>query len=248
MILRTDKKKVSKSRGDKGVHQFREEGILPEAMFNYLCLLGWSPKTDREIYSVEELIQNFTPDNFNPSNSVFDEAKLIAFNQQYIAEKTDHDLAVLVAPLLVDAGLTTKYWLETRWDYLREVVGLLKLRAKRVVDFVELSEYFFKEDFKYDPEAAAKQFTPENGALLTELAERFERLESFTAETIETCLSGFADEKELKKGKLIHPTRLAVSGRSAGPSLYEMLAILSQSVVVDRMRRAVAQIDVTNTD
>ena len=248
MILRTDKKKVSKRLGDKDVLQFRNEGVLPEAMFNYLCLLGWSSKTDREIYTVDELIEIFTPDNFNPSNSVFDEDKLVAFNQDYIAGKTDHELAELVAPLLVEAGLTTKYWLETRWEYLRQVVGALKLRAKRIGDFVELSEYFFEFDFKYDPEAAAKQFTKENKSLLSELAERFERLGSFTQETIEACLSGLADEKELKKGRLIHPTRLAVSGRSTGPSLYEMLAILSQPVVVERMRRAVEQIDLTNSD
>ena len=248
MILRTDKKKVSKSRGDKGVHQFREDGILPEAMFNYLCLLGWSPKTDRDIYSVDELIENFTPDNFNPSNSVFDEDKLVAFNQDYIAAKSDHELAVLVAPLLVEAGLTTKYWLETRWEYLRQVVGALKLRAKRIVDFVELSEYFFEFEYKYDPDAAAKQFTPENGVLLSALADKFGELDSFTHETIEVCLSDLASEKELKKGQLIHPTRLAVSGRSTGPSLYEMLEILSQPVVVERLRRAVEQIGLTNTD
>ncbi|MDH3892132.1 MAG: glutamate--tRNA ligase [candidate division Zixibacteria bacterium] len=246
MILRTDKKKVSKSRGDKDVLQFRNEGVLPEAMFNYLCLLGWSPKTDREIYSVDELISSFTPDNFNPSNSVFDEEKLIAFNQEYIAATSDHDLAVLVAPLLVEAGLTTKYWLETRWEYLRQVIGTLKLRARRIVDFVQLSGYFFEFDYKYDPEAAAKQFTAENGELLTALSERFERLEAFTPETIEPCLSALAEEKGLKKGRLIHPTRLAVSGRPTGPSLYEMLAVLSQPVVVGRMRRAVEQIELTN--
>ncbi len=246
MILRTDKKKVSKRLGDKDVLQYRNEGILPEAMFNYLCLLGWSPKTDREIYSVDELIAMFTPDNFNPSNAVFDEEKLIAFNQEYIAGKSDHDLAVMVAPLLVEAGLTTKYWLETRWDYLRRVIGALKLRARKIVDFVELSSYFFTSDFKYDPEAAAKQFTPENKPLLDALADRFESLESFTAASIEQCLAALAEGKGLKRGKLIHPTRLAVSGRTAGPSLYEMLEILSQPIVVERLRRASAQIDLTN--
>jgi glutamyl/glutaminyl-tRNA synthetase len=248
MILRADKKKVSKRLGDKDVLQFRNEGILPEAMFNYLCLLGWSPKTDREFYTVDELIESFTPDNFNPSNSVFDEEKLVAFNQKYIAGKTDHELAELVAPLLVEADLTTKYWLETRWEYLREVIGALKLRAKRVVDFVKLSTYFFSFEYEYDPDAAAKQFTSENGELLAALAERFGRLDSFTPETIETCLSELADEKGLKRGRLIHPTRLAVSGRATGPSLYKLLAILSQPVVIERMRRAVEQIKLTNTE
>jgi glutamyl-tRNA synthetase len=247
MILRPDKKKVSKRLGDKDVLAFQREGVLPEAMFNYLCLLGWSPKTDREIYSPEELIDLFTSDNFNQSNAIFDVDKLVAFNQEYIAKKSDHELAAMVAPLLVEADLTTKYWLETRWEYLRQVVGALKLRARRIVDFVELSAYFFTFDYKYESDAAAKHFTSESAELLNELADRFEQLEDFTHEALEQTLSALADEKGIKRARLIHPTRLAVSGRSKGPSLFEMLVILSQPVVVERMRRAVENIGNTNS-
>jgi len=247
LTLRPDKRKVSKRLGDKDVLAFRSEGILPEAMFNYLCLLGWSPKTDREIYSRVELIQLFTPDNFNRSNAIFDEEKLVAFNQEYIAGKSNHDLAVLVAPLLVEADLTTKYWLETRWEYLCRVMGALKQRAKRINDLVELSSYFFSSDFTYDPEAAAKQFTSENACLLEELADRLESLASFTHDSIEKTVNDLAEHKEIKRARLIHPTRLAVSGRATGPSLYELLEILSQHVVVERLRRAVAHIRSTNS-
>ncbi|MFQ6009188.1 MAG: glutamate--tRNA ligase, partial [Candidatus Zixiibacteriota bacterium] len=93
LILRPDKRKVSKRLGDKDVNQYSAEGILPEAMFNYLCLLGWSPKTDREIYTIGELIDLFNPDNLNQSNAIFDEEKLLAFNRAHIAKKTDHELA-----------------------------------------------------------------------------------------------------------------------------------------------------------
>ncbi|MCK4302606.1 MAG: glutamate--tRNA ligase, partial [candidate division Zixibacteria bacterium] len=132
LILRPDKKKVSKRLGDKDVMAYREEGILPEAMFNYLCLLGWSSKDDREFYTVPELIDIFKAENFNPSNAIFDEEKLVAINREHIVRKTDHELAAIVAPLLVEAGLTSRYWLETRWDYLRAVVGLLKERVRRL--------------------------------------------------------------------------------------------------------------------
>jgi len=246
LTLRPDKRKVSKRLGDKDVLAFRAEGILPEAMFNYLCLLGWSPKTDRELYSREELIELFTPDNFNRANAIFDEEKLVAFNQEYIARKSNHDLAVLVAPLLVEADLTTKYWLETRWEYLCRVMGALKLRARRIVDLVELSAYFFSFDHTYDRDAAAKQFTPESAELLEKLADRLERLASFTHESLEKTLNDLAEEKGIKRAALIHPTRLAVSGRSTGPSLYEMLEILSQHVVVERLRKAVKHIKSTN--
>ena len=238
MILRPDKKKVSKRLGDKDVAQYRHEGILPEAMFNYLCLLGWSPKTDREIYTSAELIEIFDANNFNPANAIFDEEKLVAFNREHILMKSDHDLATLAAPLLVEAGLTTKYWLETRWDYLRSVVALLKERVRRISDFVSMGSYFFSFDYNYDPEAAAKHFAAESAGRLEELANRFESLKEFANDSVEAALSGMAEEKGLKKAQLIHPTRLAVSGVPVGPGLYEMLVVLTQPVVIERMRKA----------
>lgn len=242
LILRPDKRKVSKRLGDKDVAQYREEGILPQAMFNFLSLLGWSPKNDQEIFTVDELIAIFTEKNFNASNAVFDEEKLEAFNKAHIAMMSDHDLATMVAPMLVEADLTSKYWLETRWEYLRAVVALLKERMRRVSDFVEMSGYFFDFGYKYDPEAAAKQFNAESAELLSELADRFEALKEFKHDDIADALSGLADEKGIKKARLIHPTRLAVSGGPVGPSLYAMLELLSAPVVVERMRRAVEYI------
>jgi glutamyl-tRNA synthetase len=242
LILRPDKRKVSKRLGDKDVGEYRNEGLLPEAMFNYLCLLGWSPKTEREIYTPKELIEIFTEKHFNASNAVFDEEKLIAFNKEHISRKSGHDLAVLVAPLLVEDDVQTKYWFETRWEYLRQVIDLLKARVRRLSDFVSLGRYFFEFDYKYESKAEQKQFTPEAAELLSELADRFEKLTDFGHDDIEQCLSGMADEKELKKARLIHPTRLAVSGMSVGPGLYDILAMLTRPVVIERMRKAVAHI------
>jgi glutamyl/glutaminyl-tRNA synthetase len=242
LILRPDKRKVSKRLGDKDVNQYRAEGILPEAMFNYLCLLGWSPKTDEEIYRVAELIERFTPENLNQSNAIFDEEKLLAFNKTHMALKSDHELAVLVAPLLVEAGLSTKYWLETRWEYLRQVVGLLKERARRLGDFVAFGAYFFSFDYRYDPSAEHKQFTPENAELLEELADRWAALAEFTGENTEQVLADLAGERGMQKARLIHPTRLAVTGTPVGPGLYDILRILGKQTVVERMRKAVAYI------
>ncbi len=239
LILRPDKQKVSKRLGDKDVAAYQLEGILPEAMFNYLCLLGWSPKTEREIYTVAELIQLFDPNHLNPSNAVFDEEKLVAFNKAHIAMRSDHDLAVMVAPLLVDAGLSTKYWLETRWDYLRTVIGLLKERVRRVTDFVSLGGYFFSADYVYDPQAAATHFGPDTADLLDALLSRFESLAEFDHDSLESALNALAEEKGIKKAKLIHPTRLAVSGMSVGPGLYDLLATLSRPVVAERMKKAI---------
>lgn len=243
LILRPDKKKVSKRLGDKDVGEYRHDGILPSAMANYLSLLGWSPKTDNEIYSVEELIAIFNEAHFNSSNAVFDEEKLLAFNKAHLQRMSDHDLAVIVAPMLVEAGYTTKYWLETRWEYLRNVVRLFKERMQRPSDFVERSAYFFSFDGKYDAEAATKNFFPEASGLLSVLADRFAALEPFVHDTIESTLTAVAEERGLKKAKLIHPTRLAVSGVPVGPSLFEMLEVLGKHAVVERLRKAVAYID-----
>ncbi len=239
MILRPDKKKVSKRLGDKDVNQFSKEGILPEAMVNYLSLLGWSPKTDNEIYSVEELIERFTPDNFNNSNAVFDQDKLLAFNKEHIQLKSDHELAVMSAPMLVEAGLTTKYWLETRWEYLRNVIAVLKERMKRVSDIVELSGYFFSADFSYDAKARAKHFHEESRLLLIDLAERIEAVDELTLETSEQVITELAVDRDIKKATIIHPTRLALSGVPGGPGLYDIMNLLGRKNVLDRLHRAI---------
>ncbi|MBI5266967.1 MAG: glutamate--tRNA ligase [candidate division Zixibacteria bacterium] len=242
LILRPDKKKVSKRLGDKDVAQYQHDGILPEAMFNFLSLLGWSTKTEQEIFTRRQLIEIFDAAHLNPSNAVFDEEKLISFNKAHIQMMSDHDLAVLVAPMLVEAGVTTKYWLETRWDYLRQVVGLLKERTRRVTDFVTLGGYFFSQDFTYDPEAMAKHFDAESAELLSALADRFAALSEFTHQSAEQALEGLAAERQVKKARIIHPVRLAVSGMTVGPGLYDTLVVLTRPIVLDRLKKAVEYI------
>ncbi len=239
LILRPDKKKVSKRLGDKDVAEYGHEGILPEALFNFLCLLGWSPKDDREYMSREELIEAFVLENVNKANPIFNEEKLLALNQQYIMHTPDHKLADMVAPMLVAAGFTTKYWLETRWQYLLEIIAMLKERCKRLTEFVEKSEYFFSDEFEYDAEAAQKQFNDEGLMLLEKLKVGFEQLKSFKHDDIAAAINSLAEELGVKKGKLIHPTRLAVSGTTVGPGLYEMLEALGQPAVVGRLQKAI---------
>ncbi|SYZ73319.1 Glutamate--tRNA ligase [Candidatus Zixiibacteriota bacterium] len=242
LILRPDRKKVSKRLGDKDVAEYGQEGILPEALFNFLCLLGWSPKDDRELLHRDELIRIFALENVNPANPIFNEEKLLALNKEYIKETPDYKLAELVAPMVVAAGYTTKYWLETRWSYLLKIVGLLKERCRRMVDFVSLSEYFFHGEFNYEPEAAAKQMVAANLPFLEGLMERFEAVSEFTKEKLEETLNGLAADLNVKKGQIIHPTRLAISGISVGPGLYDILETLGKEEVIKRLARAITYI------
>ncbi|RKX29523.1 MAG: glutamate--tRNA ligase [Candidatus Zixiibacteriota bacterium] len=243
LILRPDKRKVSKRLGDKDVAEYGRDGILPEALFNFLCLLGWSPKDDREYLPRKELIRIFTLDNVNKSNPIFNEEKLLALNAEYIRKMTDHDLAVIVAPMLVEAGYTTKYWLETRWDYLRKIISLLKERCRRMSDFVKMSGYFFFSDFDYDPEAARKRLTPEGKEYLMKLLDKFEGIDKFTKADLESGLNDVAEKLDAGKGKLIHPTRVAVSGTSKGPGLYDILETIGKDETLKRMKRAIKYID-----
>lgn len=243
LILRPDKRKVSKRLGDKDVAEYGHEGILPEALFNFLCLLGWSPKDDREFLPREELVDIFKLENVNKANPIFNEEKLLSLNQQYIMNMPNHQLADLVAPMIVSAGHTTKYWLETRWQYLLDIIEMLKERCKRLTDFVEKSDYFFIDEFEYDPKAEAKQFTPEGREYLIKLKTKFEGLTGFGHDEINSAISSLAEELDIKKGKLIHPTRLAVSGTPVGPGLYEMLSALGKDNVIKRIQKAIDYID-----
>jgi len=237
LILRPDKKKVSKRLGDKDVAEYGQEGILPAAMFNFLCLLGWSSKDDREFYHIDELVEVFSLENVNKSNPIFNEEKLEALNFEHLREMPNHKIAEMVAPLIVNTGYTTKYWLETRWDYLLKIIELLKERCRRLTEYVTQSEYFFHDEFAYDPRGVEKRFKPESAGYLDKLADRFEALEKFNHDKTMNALNTLAEELDVGKGKLIHPTRLSVSGVTAGPGLYDLLEVIGKEQTVKRMRK-----------
>ena len=238
LIIDERKKKISKRDKAANASDYGQQGFLPEAVINYLAMLGWSPKDDREIFTVPELIEAFDINGINKSNAMFDQVKMLHFNGEHIRMKTNHALAVMVAPLLIQAGVYSKYGLETRWQYFMDVIGLLKDRASVLGDFVDRGEYFFRAPESFDEKGVAKHFLPENIDRLQGLADRFEALDKFDHDGLEETLNGFAQELELKAGQLIHPTRLAVSGMTMGPGLYEMLAVLGREETVARLRAA----------
>jgi glutamyl-tRNA synthetase len=170
----------------------------------------------------------------------------MSLKPEQILKMTDHELAVLVAPLLVDSGLTSKYWLETRWVYLRQVVGLLKPHVRQLSDFVDLGGYFFFFNHRYDERAQAELFTPEAAGPLELLVERFVALPDFDRQAVDRALTQLAEENGVEKAKLTKLTRLAVSGMTVGPELSEMLVVLSQPVVVERLKKAVDYIRATH--
>ncbi len=238
LILDESKKKISKRDEAANASDYGKQGFLPEAVVNYLAMLGWSPKDDREIFDIPELIQAFDIGGVNKANAVFDFVKLRHFNAEHIRRTSTHELATMVAPLFARAEVYSKYGLETRWQYFMQVIDLLKDRATTLDDFIERGRYFFQAPTSYDPKGARKQFTPENAQRLESLADEFEKLTAFGHDAIESTIKRLAETHDIKTGQLIHPTRLAVTGITAGPGLYELLEVIGREEVVKRMRTA----------
>jgi glutamyl-tRNA synthetase len=238
LIFDNQRKKISKRDKAANASDYGREGFLPEAVVNYLSLLGWSPKDDREVMTIPELIAAFDIFGVNKSNAIFDTVKMRHINAQHLRRKTNHELAELTAPLFVAAGLCTKYGLETRWRYLMDVIGLLRERCSVLPEFVERGSYFFQAPVAYDTRGAAKYFQPQTAELLSELAVRFEKMPQFTGEAIEQEIRVLAASLGAEIGSLIHPTRLAVTGVTGGPGLYELLELLGPTECADRLRRA----------
>lgn len=241
LLLRPDKKKISKRLGDKDVSEYGAEGILPQTMFNFLCLLGWSPKDGREIMGRDELIEAFSVEGINANNPVFDVQKLMAFNKEHLKLADIQQLYDLIAPDLVSAGVIEEDWLKEKsnQDFVKTTIDLMRERLRVTKDFSELTKYFFTDDFTYDEKGVSKQFIPESANRLSALADSFEALQTFDKESLEQALDALATELDVKRAILIHPTRLAVSGMTMGPGLYDLLITVGQQRTVERMRRAV---------
>jgi glutamyl-tRNA synthetase len=236
MIVNREGKPYAKRDGDAYVGDFRAHGFLPDALFNYLVLLGWSPGDDREVMPREEIVRLFTLDRVKSSSAQMDLKKLEWMNGEYIRSLPEAEFAAVCRAQMTERGLWTGAVDE---EYFLEVVRLLQPRVKRTTDFVELSAYFFADTYPFDEKAVRKRLR-KPGALdgLALLKERYQRLEPFTAQTAEEALRALAEERDLNPGQLVHPARVAVSGLGGGPGLFDMLALIGRERVVHRMDRA----------
>jgi len=239
LILGADKKRLSKRHGATSVTEYRNQGYLPAAMVNFLALLGWSPGDDRELLSNAELIESFTLEGISGGNAVFNTEKLDWMNGQYIGRLTTAELAALVRPLLAQSELDL-HPLVADPNTLGLMLELLRPRAKRLTDFVEQATPLLREPSEYEPAAEKHLSVPGLAGHLDALMEALKAVEPFSETAVEAALRGVATDRNLKAGVLIHATRIALTGRTMSPGLFEVMVLLGRGETLSRLARLTA--------
>jgi glutamyl-tRNA synthetase len=240
LILGPDKKRLSKRHGATSVTEYARQGYLPEAMVNFLALLGWSPGSDREIFSRDELASAFDLEGIGGGNAVFNPEKLDWFNQQHIARLAPDDLAVRLKPLLEAAGLWDDTYLSSKHGWLFAVLELLRPRAHRLDDFVTMGRTFFADTVEYDEAAIEKYLLAAGMAEHLRAAEGIlHGLPDFETVSIEAAVRALATARGVKAAMLIHGIRVAITGKTASPGLFEVLSLVGRERVRTRLLAAV---------
>lgn len=207
---------------------YRESGFFPEAVVNFLALLGWNGGTDQEIYSLDELIEHFDLNRVNKAGAKFDPEKNKWFNHQYLIQKSDKTLAELFIPILAQKGI------DTNLDYVEKIVGLIKERANFVTDFYELSDYFFVAPKTFD-EKATKKWNQETAQYLENLKDVVNNIDNFDASTLEKNVKQYISDNRLGMGKVMQPLRVSLVGGMSGPDVFEIAALLGKNEALKRI-------------
>jgi glutamyl-tRNA synthetase len=239
LILNKDGSKMSKRDEGARVEYYVKRGYLPAAIRNYLCLLGWSPKDNREKIDIEEIIRLFDLSNVGRSHATFDPDKLHWLNGEYARELSDSEFYDLAVARLRSSGAGVDNYKE---EYVRASLQTCKGKINTFDELPAYCGFYFTDNFDYNPEGVAKHFTAENKPYLKAVRDAFSALEKFNASEIETTLKNTASNLGVKVGAIVHPTRLAVTGSNVGPSLYHLLEVLGKETVLARIDRALKQI------
>ncbi len=240
LILGPDRQRLSKRHGATAVGEYKNAGYLTDAFVNFLSLLGWSSGDDREIFTCDELIKAFSLQGIMKKSAVFDERKLQWMNGQYLMAMDEENLLDLVLPDLLEDGLVTKKYSDENRAYLLKIVSLLKPRLKRVSEFPTMARYFFRDPVTYDEKGTKKHWKD------TQLNDKFIQLiyvlmpiKEFTTDTIENAMKKLAEDLDINAAKIIHPVRIAITGYSVSPGMFEVMEILGKETSIRRIKRAV---------
>ena len=232
LILGQDKKRLSKRHGATSVTEYQRAGYLPDAMVNFLALLGWSPGGDREVMTRAELIGAFSLDGISGGNAVFNTEKLDWMNGQYISQFPPAALAALLTPRFREAGVEPSA--DASW--MARLVALLQPRTRRLADFVEQARPFLADVVTYEPDAEKKHLQSLSApGHVAALQAALGAVEVFDEATVEGAIRRTAEEKGVKAGELIHIARVAMTGRTTSPGIFEVLCLLGRDRVMQRL-------------
>lgn len=212
---------------------YREKGFFPEAVVNFLALLGWNDGTEKELYTLEELVQAFDLSRVHKAGAKFDPEKNKWFNHQYLVKQKDEDLAKAFAPILAEKGFNVSENIVTK------VVSLIKERAHFVSEFWELCDFFFVAPTAYD-EKASKSWKAETPVLMQELISVVEEITDFTSMNIETIVKDWMTKNEIGMGKVMQPFRLSLVGALKGPHLFDIVEVIGKAETINRIQKAIA--------
>jgi glutamyl-tRNA synthetase len=241
LILSKDKTKLSKRKDAVDIFDYEKEGFFPEGMINYLALLGWSPKTEEEIFSLKELEKRFTVDGVSPTPAIFDYDKLEWLNGEWLGKLGVEEVGKRLEKYLKVNGFEVK-----DLYYLAKVTQAMGNRIRKLKDFIEIGRYFFTDDFTYDEKGIKKHLYPGVEIRIKKLIAKFDGLDCFDEKNMEDALRELSEELSCKAGELIHPVRLGVSGMTFGPGLFELLEVLGKKKVIERLEKLVSYIEKGN--
>jgi glutamyl-tRNA synthetase len=231
LILGPDKKRLSKRIGSTSVEEFRAEGILPQALYNFLALLGWNPGDDRELLSRGEMIELFTVERLNAKAAVFDREKLLWMNGQYLMSLAWEQLSPHLMPFLAEVGL-----LGADEELLRRAVDLHRPRSRTLRELAECLTPYFQAEIAYDPGECARFLQdPALPRLLDRLRQRYRAIDPYTVEALDLSLRELAAEVGVKPAALIHPLRMALTGTGKGPGVFDVVALCGRASTEHRL-------------
>ncbi len=237
MILGADKTRLSKRHGATSVMAYKDMGYLPDALVNYLARLGWA-YGDQEIFTRDELIKYFSLENIGKSAAVFNPEKLLWLNSQYIIKEDGKRLAEMVIPFLIKEGVISEgQRLDMEW--LSKAVNSLKERVKTLVELASSLRYYIHEYVEIDPKAKEKFLKEENIKHISELRGLLSELTDFSAVEIERVFQSYAERHGLKLGSIAQPVRVAITGGTASPGLFEVIEIVGKEKVLKRLSKVI---------
>ena len=239
ILLNPDRSKLSKRQGDVAVEDYRDKGFLRDALINFVALLGWNAGDDREFYYLDELVQAFSLERVNKSGAVFDIVKLNSLNAEHLRNKPDEEILGMLKDRIQKSEYRSQNYPN---EFLLSIIVAMKERVSFVHEFIDNCKYFYEAPKEYEQKAVEKSWKAETPEQMRRLKETFAVLENPTKTDYEQTLTKVAEQLGVGKGKLIHPLRLAVSGQSTGPGIFDLLYILGKDEVEKRIDLALDKI------